>query len=81
MPTTTVEQTTADIGKYVSARGTKFEIRQIFNGLWRIYMLAGGKPPAMCDCLYTSHGEAEKVLVPYLRNSDKLGYAVYPKKD
>lgn len=74
-------ETTPDTDEFVSARGTKFEIRQIFNGKWRIYMMAGGKPPEICDCLYTGKAEAAKNLTFYLKKNDKLGYAVYPKKD
>jgi hypothetical protein len=79
--TGTEERTSPETGEFVSNRGTKFEIVQIFNGLWKINMCKGGAAPQICDGFYTNRNEAVRVLSMYLRKGDRLGLAVYPDKE
>lgn len=64
----------------MSNKDTPFDIIQVPNGLFTVVMLKGGTPPALCDGFYTSRQDAEKDLILYLKQNDRLGYAKYPGK-
>lgn len=66
--------------KFVSDKGTVFEVKQRSNGLYFIHMAKGGKAPPMCEEFYTSRKLAEQTLALYLAQRDRLGYAKYPTK-
>ena len=75
------DQTSQETVRYISNRDKEFRIQRLGNGLYQIVMSGGGVAPKICESLYTSHQEAEKVLVTYLIKGDRLGYAQYPGKD
>lgn len=75
------DQTTHDVDKYVSAKGTEFKVEQRPNGLYFIDMKRGGVKPPICDELFTTRRFAEDKLIKYLKRGDKFGYAEYPGKE
>ena len=73
--------TPSDVGKFVSNKGTEFEVRVRPNGLYFVHMKAGGKTPPLCDEHFTTRSAAELALTRYLQKGDRLGYAQYPDKE
>lgn len=63
---------------YKSAGGQKFDIKADHCGLFFIVMQGGGSAPRFCQEKFTSYKFAEKILVEYLRNGDKMEKALYP---
>lgn len=78
--TGTEAPTSQDEGKYLSNKGTEFEIRQLPNGLYMIFMLSGGKKPDICNGKFTGYNLAQNELVKYLKKGNRTGYAVFPDK-
>lgn len=74
----TEDQTSQDDAKYVSNKGTEFDIIQLPNGLYRIVMKRGGAVPDICHGKYTGYNTAQNELVRYLKKTNRLGYAIYP---
>lgn len=66
--------------KFVTERGFELSIEPQPNGLYRIIPMSGGKAPKICDGSYTSHLKARNALMAYVKNSDRLGYAIHPEK-
>jgi len=75
------DRTSRETVRYISNRDKEFKIGRTDNGLYTIEMVGGGKAPSICDSLYTGHQQAEKALVLYLTEGDRLGYAQFPGKE
>ena len=80
------EKTTLARGKeYISKKGAEFTIEFDPGGhaLYKITMLKGGKPPAICEARWTSFRAAERALIDYLENHStiSLDLAQYPGKN
>ncbi len=76
-----VETSVQGSAKFVSKRGTEFEIKNTETGLYHIKMKAGGKRPPLCDEFFTSFKAAEQALELYLTKHDPLNLATYPSKE
>jgi hypothetical protein len=75
-----VKETSLETDKYVSERGTEFEIIGLTNGLHSVKMLKGGAVPPICNSSFTSYKLAAKALEEYIKTTDRNGYAQYPNK-
>jgi hypothetical protein len=65
---------------YKTERGLELSIRPTAGGLYEIIPHGGGKPPIVCNGLYTSHLKARTALIAYIDSTDRLGYAEHPEK-
>jgi hypothetical protein len=75
-----LKETLQGTDKYVSERGTEFEIIGLVNGLYSVKMLKGGAVPPICNSSFTSYRRAKEALEEYIRGTDRNGYAEYPSK-
>ena len=67
--------------KFKTEHGAEFAIEPQANGLYGIRQISGGNPAGVCGGLYTSHLRARDALIEFVKQGDKLGYAVYPGTD
>lgn len=65
---------------FKTERGFELTIAPTASGLYEIVPRGGGKPPVVCNGLYTSHLKARTALIDYINSTDRLGYAEHPDK-
>lgn len=65
---------------YKTERGLELSIASTPGGLYEIIPHGGGKPPLVCNGLYTSHLKARQALIEYINSTDRLGFAEHPEK-
>jgi hypothetical protein len=63
---------------YVSKGLQEYTIVPESTGMWRIVRYMGGYLNKRLSGAFTSFGEAEAVLIKYLKDNDKFGKALYP---
>lgn len=63
--------------KYVSKGLREYRIVEAGHGLWKIKPFRGKLRKSLSGA-FTSFGEAEAVLIKFLKDTDKFGKALYP---
>lgn len=68
----------SDNPKYMSSRHVEYKIIKTEVGFWKIVMYQGGFTPKPLRGQYTRFDLAEKVLISWLKKTDKFREAIYP---
>lgn len=68
----------SDNPKYMSSRHVEYKIVKTERGFWKIVMYKGGFTPKPLKGQFTRYDLAEKILIAWLKKTDKFREAIYP---
>jgi hypothetical protein len=68
----------SDNPKFMSSRHVEYKVVKTELGFWKIVMYKGGFTPKPLKGHFTRYDLAEKVLIAWLKKTDKFREAIYP---